>query len=140
MAMAAGRAGLVSSPRRSQNYWQAQVEAQRRSGLSQIAFCRRRGLRKGTFSFWKWKLTKVTRAARAGHGRGTVLALRSAATAAFVPVQLAAHQASAPVTEGPEAAGEIEITLGRDRGVRVRGPVDPAWLLVVLRGVEALGC
>ena len=58
MAMAAGRAGPVSSPRRSRAYWQAQVEAHQRSELSQIAFCRQRRLREGTFSFWKWKLTR----------------------------------------------------------------------------------
>ena len=133
MAMTADRGGRVSSRRRSQEYWQGQVEAHRRSGLSQVAFCRRRGLRKGTFSFWKWKLTREARA-----GRGPAIAGRSAATSAFVPIQLAARPEPVAVTAG--AGGEIEITLGRDRCVRVRGPVDPTWLLAVLRGVEALGC
>ncbi len=40
-------------PRR--DHWRALLEAQRRSGLSLAAFCRRRGLRKGTLGFWKWK-------------------------------------------------------------------------------------
>jgi hypothetical protein len=45
--MAGDGGGPVSSRRRSREYWQAQVEACRRSGLSQVAFCRRRGLRTG---------------------------------------------------------------------------------------------
>jgi hypothetical protein len=108
------------------------LEAQRRSGLGLAAFCRRRGLRKGTLSFWKWKLA---REAEAGTGRG--------ATAAFVPIQLAAPPRShepgaftAPLAD----LGEVEITLGDGRLVRVRGRVDPAWLAAVLREVEGRGC
>ena len=137
MAMAARRAGPVSSPRRSREYWHAQVEAHRRSGLSQVAFCRRRGLRKGTFSFWKWKVTHDVGARR---DRRAALALRPAEGPAFVPIQITSPGVAAACTALCEGAGEIEITLGRDRLVRVRGPVDPAWLMAVLRGVEALGC
>jgi hypothetical protein len=117
-------------------YWQAQIEAHRGSGLSQVAFCARHGLRKGTFSFWKWKLT---RDAGPSLGRAGSLATRAGTTPAFVPIQLAA-------TEGPGDAaarapdGEVEITLGRDRRVRVRGRVDPVWLVQVLHGLEAAGC
>ena len=137
MAMAARRAGPVSSPRRSREYWHAQVEAHRRSGLSQVAFCRRHGLRKGTFSFWKWKVTST---AGVGHGRRAALALRSAERPAFVPIQITAPRTTAGLTTRRDGGGEIEITLGRDRLVRVRGPVDPAWLMAVLRGVAALEC
>jgi hypothetical protein len=136
MAMAADRGGPVSSRRRSREYWQAQVDACRRSGLSQVAFCQRRGLRKGTFSFWKWKLT---REARAVPRPRLALAVRSAAPSAFVPIQLAARSRAA-VTAAPGVSSEIEITLGRALCVRVRGRVDPEWLVTVLRGVEGLGC
>ena len=137
MAMAAGRAGPVSSPRRSREYWLAQVEAHARSGLSQVAFCRRRGLRKGTFSFWKWKLTRDAGARR---GRRAALTLPPTEAPAFVPIQITAPRAAAAGTARRDGGGEIEITLGGARLVRVRGPVDPAWLMAVLRGVEALGC
>ncbi len=137
MAMAAGRAGRGSSPRRSRAYWQAQVEAHQRSELSQIAFCRQRRLRTGTFSFWKWKLT---REGGQGRRRRRAIAGPPAAAPAFVPIQLAATRAPAAFTAGHATSGEIEITLGRDRCVRVREPVDPTWLLAVLRGVEALEC
>jgi hypothetical protein len=63
MAMATTRG--VPAPGPARRYWQAQVEAQRRSGLSQAAFCRRQGFPKGTFDFWKWKLTQ-----EAGDGPG----------------------------------------------------------------------
>jgi hypothetical protein len=41
----------VSQPRRE--YWRALVEECRRSGLTQAAFCRRRGVPPGTLGYWK---------------------------------------------------------------------------------------
>lgn len=118
-------------------YWQAQVEAQRRSGLSQAAFCRRRGFRKGTFGFWKWKLT---READGDRRHGVALMTHPTGPPSFVPIQI-------PPALGPRARepvrtpeGEIEIAFGDGRSVRVRGCVDPAWLLQVLRGLEAPRC
>lgn len=53
----ATRTWTVSGPRAERRgYWQAQIDAHRRSRQSQAAFCAARGLRTGTFSFWKWKL------------------------------------------------------------------------------------
>jgi hypothetical protein len=127
------RVGRVPRSAR-RGYWRAQVEAHRRSGQSQVAFCAQQGLRKGTFSFWKWKLARDAGAAgRAGAGSA-----RSAGTPAFIPIQLTTTR----LPRAAEAAvgGDIEIVLGRDRSVRVRGHVDPAWLAQVLRGIEALGC
>jgi hypothetical protein len=55
MAMATRRVVPVSSPPQPRReYWRALVDAHRRSGLSQAAFCRRRGIPTGTLSFWKW--------------------------------------------------------------------------------------
>ena len=102
-----------------------------------MAFCRRRGLRKGTFSFWKWK---VTHDAGARRGRRAALTLPPTEGPTFVPIQITAPRAAAAVTAPRDGGGEIEITLSHARLVRVRGPVDPAWLMAVLRGVEALGC
>jgi len=134
MAIATRGVVPVSSlrqPRRE--HWRALLEAQRRSGLGLAAFCRRRGLRKGTLSFWKWKLA---REAEAGTGR--------AAMASFVPIQLAAVP---PRPREPRATagmlaelGELEIALTDGRLVRVRGRVEPLWLAVVLRAIEAREC
>ena len=111
-------------------HWRGLLEAQRRSGLSLAAFCRRRGVRKGTLGFWKWKLAR-----EAGAGGG--------APAAFVPIQIARPPharelglLAAPLAEG----GELEIVLADGRMVRVRGRVDPVWLATVLREVEAPRC
>lgn len=127
------RVGRVPRSAR-RGYWRAQVEAHRRSGLSQVAFCAQQGLRKGTFSFWKWKLARDAGAA----GRVGAVAARSVGPPAFVPIQLTATRLPRAAEAAP--GGDIEITLGRDRIVRVRGGVDPTWLAQVLRGIEALGC
>lgn len=133
MAIATGGVVPVSSPRQPRReHWRALLEAQRRSGLSLAAFCRRRGLRQGTLSFWKWKLA---REAEAGAGRG--------APASFVPVQLGVSRRSRePGARGapPADLGELEIALADGRLVRVRGRIDPAWLAAVLREIEARGC
>jgi hypothetical protein len=133
MAIATRGVVPVSSlrqPRRE--HWRALLEAQRRSGLSVTAFCRRRGLRKGTLSFWKWKLAREVEASA---GRG--------ATASFVPIQISvpsrSHEPGAPPATLADL-GELEIALTNGRLVRVRGRVDPRWLAAVLREVEARGC
>ena len=99
MAMATRRGVPVSSPRQSRReHWRALLEAQRRSGLSLAAFCRRRDLRTDTLSFWKWKLT---REAKASTGRG--------APAAFVPIQLAVPpRAPEPWAPATPRAGSAE--------------------------------
>ncbi len=133
MAIATRGVVPVSSPRQPRReHWRALLEAQRRSGLSLTAFCRRRGLRKGTLSFWKWKLAHE---AKAGGSRD--------ATASFVPVQLAspprAREPGAPAATLADL-GELEVALTGGRLVRVRGRVDPRWLAAVLREIEAPGC
>ena len=60
-----------------------------------------------------------------------------------MPIQLAARPGARP-QEAPVAPraerGELEIALSNGRVVRVRGRVDLAELIAVLRTVEALGC
>ena len=122
----------AASLRSRRAHWRALVAAQQRSGLSLAAFCRQRGLRKGTLSFWRWKLARET-APPPPRPRPP----------AFVPIQLTpprpAAEAAGP-RGGPDAAGELEITLGAGRSVRVQGRVDAAWLGQVLRVVVGLGC
>jgi hypothetical protein len=106
--------------------------------LSQAAFCRRRDIRKGTLSFWKWKLAREAGASRAAEDPA-----RPVAPAAFVPIEIAVSP-TPPVGLAsrtvPAWAGEVEIALERGPLVRVRGHVDGAALALVLRTVEALRC
>jgi hypothetical protein len=130
-----GRARSVPrSARRA--YWRRQVDAHRRSGLSQVAFCAQRGLRKGTLSFWKWKFAREARQAPRPDATGTPPA---PATPRFIPVHVAAlrapHAADGPATT-PDGV-EIELRLGSRHGVWIRGRVAPAWLVQVLRGIAA---
>lgn len=132
----ATRTGTVSGQRAARRgYWQAQVDAHRRSRQSQAAFCAQRGLRKGTFSFWKWKLKRDAGDAGVHEPPATV-------TPSFIPIRItapAARRAVEPRPATPEGV-EIELTLGSGRCLRVRGRVEPTWLLQVLRGLEAPGC
>jgi len=114
-----------NAPGSRRAHWQALVTAHERSGQTLAAFCQQRGLRKGTLSFWRWKFA-----------REAPTAPRATSPPRFVPVQLP----PAPVGLRSTLAGELEIALGPRRCVRVRGPVDPAWLTTVLRAVEALEC
>jgi hypothetical protein len=125
----------VSGPRAERRgYWQAQVDAHRRSRQSQAAFCAQRGLRKGTFSFWKWKLKQ-------GAGTGAHEP-PATATPSFIPIRITAPAAPRAVAPAPatSAGVEVELTLGPGRCLRVRGRVEPMWLVQVLRGLEAAGC
>lgn len=125
------RAGTPPTTRGARRaHWQALVAAQERSGLSLAAFCRQRGLRKGTLSFWRWKFA---RDARSG---ARAMPPVTSTPPSFVPIQLAPGL----VAPRPASGGEVEIALGPRRSVRVRGPVEPGWLTTVLRAVEALGC
>jgi hypothetical protein len=135
MAMATTRGEPAAGTAR--RYWQAQVEAQRRSGLSQAAFCRRQGVPKGTFGFWKWKLRQE---AGGGPGRRAVVVPRRTVVPAFVPVQIAPVHAPRTGEPMPVPDWEIEITFGDGRSMRVRGHVDAAWLVQVLRGLEGPRC
>jgi hypothetical protein len=77
MAMATARGMPAVGTARA--YWQAQVDAQRRSGLSQAAFCRRQRFPKGAFGFWKWTLTQEAGGGSGGRAtdRGTGLRPRA---------------------------------------------------------------
>ncbi len=120
-------------PRRSRRaVWRALVEECRQSGLSQVAFCRQRGIPPGTFSCWKHKLAHE----RGAHRETTAPGV---ARAAFLPVRLTVPPA-ARGAEDPAGAGEIEIALSTGPRVRVRGRVDVPWLGQVLDLLAGARC
>jgi hypothetical protein len=111
-------------------FWERHVEAHRRSGLSQAAYCARQGLRKGTLSFWRWKL------AREGSAAGGRRAAARMSPPPFIPVRLTPQPSWAPSPAGLE----VELMVGPGRRLRLHGPVDAAWLVQVIRGLEGAGC
>jgi hypothetical protein len=139
MAIATRAGGPISPPPPSRReHWQALLEAQRRSGLTLAAFCRRRGLRKGSLSFWKWKLAHER---APGTGRKVEAAGRTP-PAAFVPIQIPVPRVGEPeaLADARADQGELEIVLADGRHLRVRGRLDAAWLAAVVHAVEARGC
>jgi hypothetical protein len=135
VAHSKARAVLDPTPSR-RVHWQALLEECRGSGLSQVEFCRRRGIRPGTLAFWKHTLARETSAARSRARRA-----RPAAPA-FVPVRVIAppHPIDDVRPGSVPAPSEIEIVLRGDRHVRLRGRVDLEWLGQVVRTLETLGC
>lgn len=112
------------------DYWRALLEECHASGLSQTEFCRQRGIKRRSLSFWKWK---VSHEAGAGRPRRRV----------FVPVRvIPTRRRSGEVASGSAPAwdGEIEIVLGSGRLVRVRGRVDAEWLRQVMATVGSTRC
>src|SRR3972149_5380874 len=136
MAMATRRVVPVASPPQPRReYWRALVDAHRRSGLSQGAFCRRRGGPPGTPSVWEGE------ARGAGPRRAPAGPARPASPPAFVPIQIAA---APPPRVGVEARaapawdGEVEIALDRGPLVRGRGRVAEAGAPLVFPAGERL--
>ena len=58
--------------RRSRFEWQALIDEQAGSGLSQKTFCDQRGIPLATFGYWKRKLQARSASTPTGSGRDTV--------------------------------------------------------------------
>ncbi len=91
--------------RQGTDYWQAQVEGWRQSGLSQIAYCAQHGLNIKSFRRWRTKLQ------------------RAAATSLTL----------VPISVGPPATTPA-IRLHSPSGWRIElATANPAWLADLLR-------
>ena len=53
----ANRIGVASGQEEKSEQWRSHLAAWRRSGQSQVEFCRQRGLSRYQFTYWKTKLT-----------------------------------------------------------------------------------
>lgn len=92
--------------RQGSDYWQAQVEGWRQSGLSQIAYCTHHGLNIKSFRRWR---TKLQRAA-------------TAASLTLVPVSVGAPTTAPAIRLHSPGGWHIELTTG-----------NPVWLADLLR-------
>jgi hypothetical protein len=121
------------------DYWRALIEECSASGLSQADFCRQRGIKRRSLSFWKWKLSRKAGAGPSAWPRRG----RPPRPRAFVPVRVVAtprRRDEATSGAGTAWDGELEIVLEPGWLVRVRGRVDAEWLRQVLVTVESTRC
>jgi hypothetical protein len=139
MASANGRRHGIEPARRAtrprREYWRALIEECRRSGVSQAAFCRRRGIPPGTLGYWKCILGRESR-------RNRVPAPAGPERLTFLPVEVALPPPPpATATGGPlDEPADVEIVLDHGRRVRVRGRVDVHWLGQVVAVLDAPRC
>ena len=103
--------------------WARHLKELEQSGLSVREFAAREGLKAGSLSFWKWKLSRA----------GRVTETRRIAPLKFVELT-GEFSARAP------AAMDFEVVLGSGRVVRVAGGFDAgelARLVMALEGVRS---
>jgi hypothetical protein len=101
-------------------FWQEVLARQQVSGLSIQRFCRRENLATATFFQWKRRFRQASPAPEAA----------AAAAVNFAMVRVL------PEASAAMPAGTIEIVLGRDRRIRLSGPVDKTTLADVLSVLE----
>ena len=116
-------------------YWQGLVAAWEQSGLTQAEFCRRRGVKVGSFAWWKRKLGGT-------NGRTSRPARRRAASdgndkrASFIEVGLSRRVLAAGSGHALSSAG-YEIVLPDGVVVRLPGDFDPEQVTGLLRAVAS---
>jgi hypothetical protein len=99
-----------------QKFWRRQIALQLRSGLSQVEFCRRRGLAPGTLAWWKKNLKRL-----AGRCQRQP---RPAGGPSFVPVRV--------VPPRSLVAGGFDVELRNGRRIQVPCPFDAESLRELL--------
>jgi hypothetical protein len=116
-------------------YWAGLVAGWEQSGLTQAEFCRRRGVKAGSFAWWKRKLGGT-------NGRAAKPARRRSASggdgkrASFVEIGLSSRVLSAGSGNAFPSAG-YEIVLPHGVVVRVPGDFDPGQVTGLLRAVAS---
>jgi len=106
--------------------WAARIENWKASGLTQLAFCQREGIRYDGFKRWRYRLDgdAVQRRGR-GETRGATL----------VPLEVVATNAR-PRTQG----GSLEVRLNGDRRIVVGVDFDERALHRLIGALERLAC
>ena len=118
--------------------WAVLIDEWRRGGLSLPAFCKRRGLSRGTMQNWVYKpalrraAEDARRASRARRGAPVATAERPTPPPTFLPVRLAEITAPPP----PTGRAAIEVVLGGGRRIVVDPGFDPETLRLVVAALE----
>jgi hypothetical protein len=104
-------------------YWSDLVTAWSQSGLSQAEFCRQRGVKVASLTWWKRQLHKLRGDAPKDGGR----LVKAKAGKGFVEVRLT----------GMPSAPTYEVLLARGRSIRVPAQFDPQILSRLIAAVES---
>ena len=119
-------------------YWRRLIAAWHKSGLTQVDYCRERGINAGTFAWWKRRL--MAKAAGSEKGRSPGRRRRGVHSERFVEVcGPDSNTMSAPISMTPASPARLpvcEIVLTRGRSIRLFGALDPASVSRLITAVE----
>jgi hypothetical protein len=117
-------------------HWQRLVEAWARSGLSQLEFCRRRGVKLGAFGWWKRRLRGVTpKVERVGRRQRSAVPRRADFVELTLPQRFRATLASQ--SAGSEGWGGYEIVFRNGHVIRVLQPFDAVAVVPLIAAVAS---
>jgi hypothetical protein len=146
-----GQEGLVEARRGSNEreaYWREVLAEWSRSGLSKVAFCRKRGLSPSAFHWWKGELSRRdaargSRSARPCSAKRAGNGTEAKAKPAFVAVRVAASAAAGaavPLRADGRVEGAVDVVLRNGHRVRVGAGFDAEVLGRVVGVLEGLAC
>lgn len=113
-------------------HWQGLVDAFRGSGLSQVEFCRQRGINQGTFSWWKRELAR-----RAGRRPAVGSAEVGAEFAEFRSRRGSLAKVATVSVGSPRQVSGYELLLANGRSIRVSAEFDAAVLSRLIAAAES---
>ena len=116
--------------------WAKRVNEWRNSGLSQVEFCRRKGLSIYSLRWWKWHLGKAFATAWARAPADRVAPLIRAEKPKFLPVEVV--PGPVPRENPPAQRASIDVFLRGKRRIRVVGEFDAQLFSRVVTALEAV--
>lgn len=135
-------AGAAPSREPRSSFWRREIEACSASDLTQVEFCRRRGLSLAALRWWKWKLKSSEPATQAtGSTERTARMAARAEPPRFLPVRVVpAGEPVARAAQPPQPRGVYELVLRGGHRLRVPADFEPAVLHRLILTVEATSC
>ena len=115
-----------------ERHWQGLVDECGLSGLSQVEFCRRRGINNGTFCWWKRELFR--RAGRRPESGGLDTGV---AFSEFRSTRRGLAQVGTKVSALPSGAPAYELVLANGRSIRLPAQFDPQVLSRLIAAAES---
>jgi len=111
-------------------YWSAVIADFRRSGLTQVEFCRRRQISLHSFRSWLYSLNRAlpTPSPSTRVGAQPFSAPSHASTPPFLPVHVRSDSVATADYGVPQSPAMLELVVGAEHHVRVPVGFDPATL------------